>query len=96
MFWEGDIVITSFNRTWKRDKELGGSGIHASGPPWRAIDFDGPAMTQEKLEALADKVNDIWSYDRSRPTLKCVVATPHGTGKHAHIQVCSSTERKFI
>lgn len=95
MFWEGDMVVTSFNRSHAHDKALGGSGIHAAGPPWRAIDVDGPEMTQEKIEAVCEKVNDLWQYDPARPTLKCAVGHPHGTGKHLHLQVSPSTIRRI-
>lgn len=93
--WPEDIPLrfSSLNRTKEQDRALNASGIHSSGPPWRAIDIGGKDLDQTHLNAMADFVNTVWKYDRNRPQLKCAVSKLHGTGKHIHLQVHKRTER---
>lgn len=90
------LLVTSIARTWRQDKEIGGSGVHASGPPWRAMDISIRTLTggQAKAETLAERINEIWAYDPNRPHLNVCVAKPHGTGPHIHLQVHPNTRRR--
>lgn len=99
--WPADTLkITSLNRTHMHDKVLGGSGVHAVGPPWRAVDISirtlDPNIANAQIEAerLTVVVNDIWVYDSTRPHLKVAIANPHGTGPHIHLQVHPNTKRR--
>lgn len=95
--WPDDtMTITSIGRSWKQDRELGGSGVHAAGPPWRAMDLSIKTLTggQAKADWLGERINEIFQYDPLRPHLKVAVTKPHGTGPHIHLQVHNSTVRK--
>ena len=91
------LFITSFNRTNEEDISMEASGIHSSGPPWRAIDIrildldPDPIKCQQLADTICEKVNKSWTYDPSRPTLLVAFCKPHGTGPHVHLQVCYST-----
>lgn len=90
------LVITRIGATREEDEALGGSGIHAAGPPWRALDFGIRALGsdfQARADALSDKIAAKWIYDPARPHLRVLVTKPHGTGPHGHVQVGGSTTR---
>ena len=93
--WPADVPmrLTSLNRSKAEDQRLNASGIHSSGPPWRALDVGGVGLSQDHLDAMAEYVNTLWTYDRNRPQLKCAVSKQHGTGPHIHLQVHKRTER---
>lgn len=84
--------VTSIYRTPEHDRELRGSGIHASPPPFRAIDIGGAYIPPSNLRAAAEKVNDLLLYDPNRPWLSVAVSKPHGTGAHVHLQVHPLTD----
>lgn len=89
------LTVTDFNRTWEEDSKLGASGIHACGPPWRALDLrirDIPGEFLEIAEMVASEVNEGWVYDPLRRGYKvCLVeADP----PHMHVQVHPNTIRK--
>lgn len=94
------LRITSLNRSRQRDRQLGGSGVHAAGPPWRAVDIGIRVLdtvrggAQTEAERLADLVNSMWVYDPTRPHLPVCYAKPHGDGPHIHLQVHHLTRRK--
>ena len=102
-----EMRVTCIGRSWSEDAKLKGSGVHAAGPPWRAIDLRifnamGRAQqnigrsldeAQERAEEIAQRVNCNWQYDPERPGLKVAIASPHGTGPHIHLQVHPATVR---
>ena len=101
LFWPVEsLYITSIGRTIQQDRDLGASGIHSAGPPWRAIDIGirnlGAHDYQEIADSLARKVNARWQYDPTRLHLNVIVSKKHGTGAHIHGQVGALTERKGI
>ena len=89
------LSVTSIGRSWTQDKKLGGSGVHAAGPPWRAMDISIRTLKggQAGAEGLADLINDMWVYDPRRPTKPVCYAKPHGDGPHIHLQVHPRTRR---
>lgn len=87
----GTATVTSIYRTPQEDARLGGSGIHASGPPYRAADLVG--LDTPQYEAIADALNHRWIYDPDRPGMGVALGKPHGTGPHLHLQVHPATKR---
>ena len=76
--------VTSIARTHEEDQALHGTGIHSSGPPWRAIDLAGGVpgeLTWDQIREIAGKINALWTYDPQRPALKCVVDKEHRTAR---------------
>ena len=80
----------------------GRSGIHAAGPPYRALDGSGRNVvpvkpTQAAQWAVCSKiamhVNRLWVYDPRRPQFQVAVGKKHGTGPHVHFQVHPRTVR---
>lgn len=51
-------------------------------------------LAQPLAELHADRVNRVFTYDPDRPHLLVVVAKPHGTAPHLHIQVHPNTRRR--
>ena len=95
--WPDDtLVVSSIGRSWAQDKKLGGSGVHAAGPPWRAMDISIRTLSggQERAEKLADLINSMWCYDPQRPKKPVCYAKPHGDGPHIHLQVHPRTMRR--
>lgn len=91
------VQITSLDRTEEEDKLLKASGIHSSGPPWRAIDIviRGIINDQEEYDRISKVLNDKYEYDFKRPNKYNVAySNPHGTGKHIHLQCHANTRRK--
>jgi hypothetical protein len=89
------FLVTCIGRTLEEDGALGASGIHAAGPPWRALDFRILVFGdqhQEVADDLAEEVNARWVYDPERPHLKVLLTAPHGTGPHGHLQVHEETQ----
>ena len=103
MRWPEDTIeLSCVGRSWEEDKELGASGIHSAGPPWRAIDVrirtlgETDEMTpQDQIAAdnIADKINAGWLYDPLRPKIEEVISRQHGTGPHIHLQVHPRTRK---
>jgi hypothetical protein len=95
-FWPKRVpfVVIDIGRTREEDQALDASGIHAAGPPWRALDFRTTVFGshhQALADGLADEINTRWCYDPARPT-KCVLyVEPHGTGPHGHLQIHPDT-----
>ena len=95
-----DLVVTCIHRSYAEDDAIGGSGIHAVGPPYRAIDVRignldaDPTQAQVKAEEVASTLNNRWAYDPGRLNLMVAVAKPHGTGPHLHLQVHPNTARR--
>jgi len=93
-YWPMPFIVTSIARTHAEDLALGASGIHSSGPPWRALDFRishlGPHH-QEQADAIAKTINLRWAYDPARPSKLVLFTAPHGTGPHGHVQVHAAT-----
>lgn len=90
---DGDLTVTSIYRTRAEDTALGGSGVHSTPRPHRAIDLVGE-LTQLEYEALAAELNAIWEYDNTRPNMGVAVGREHGTGPHLHLQVHPATARR--
>jgi len=96
--WPTDrLYVTSIARTKEEDRSVGGSGIHATGPPHRAIDirivsFGDDYM--EKAELIAEIVNGKWEYDPNRSNLNVCVVSVMGTGHNIHLQVHPRTRRR--
>jgi hypothetical protein len=92
-----DFVVTSIGRTPAEDAELGASGIHAAGPPWRALDFRVVGFGANYgliADELANSINTLWAYDLARPTMTVLFVAPHGNGPHGHLQVHPSTRHR--
>jgi hypothetical protein len=89
--------VTSIYRTPAEDAALGGSGIHACSPPYRAIDIEiPPTVTDIEAVNCAKKLNVEWAYDPDRPHLRVAVEDiDHGTGKHWHLQIHPHTKRRL-
>ena len=84
---EADIAIATGRPT---------SGIHASGPPYRAVDLTWKGTRDHAsrwafLGYVAVEVNKLWSYDPTRPAKVVAYAANHGTGPHIHLQVHAAT-----
>jgi hypothetical protein len=101
--WPDDfnLYITCIHR--RPDETIKGeSGVHNAGPPFRAIDVrirnlsPHANVSQEKAEALAERLNNLWVYDPKRPHLDVAVAKLHGTGPHIHLQVHPRTAKREI
>lgn len=94
--WPWDVCrVTSIARLPSEDRALGGSGIHAAGPPWRAVDLAGPrGEPWDPYERAAAEINTKWVYDPARPHLQVAVGRRHGSGPHLHLQVCAATARR--
>ena len=101
VFWDllriwpiDEIYIVSIDRTKKEDNDLGGSGVHADGPPWRAIDVRITTLPDYQLLAdkLCENLNSRWVYDPGRPTMPVAYCRLHGTGPHIHLQVHPNTD----
>lgn len=91
------LVVTSLARTREEDENLGASGIHSAGPPWRAIDLRTRSLQERQMDRLRiveEAVNLEWIYDPQRPDLKVLLVSAHGTGPHAHVQVHNRTIRR--
>ena len=99
--WPDDeLVIGDIHRTLLEETAAGGkSGIHAAGPPFRAIDAKVAGATIEarwaKAAAVAGKLNERLIYDPARPEKLVAFAQPHGTGPHVHLQVHQNTRRRI-
>jgi hypothetical protein len=97
--WPKQFVVTCIARTVAEDGALGGSGVHASGPSWRALDFRISHLGvdyQEQADRMAEAINSKWIYDLARPELSVLVTARHGTGPHGHVQVHPSTRRRNV
>lgn len=95
------LIVTSIYRTPQEEELIRArtgykpSGVHAAGPPFRAIDFSVRGVEPEsEVERVAAHINSIWIYDPSRPRMDCVVTKLHGTGPHVHVQVHPSTAKR--
>jgi hypothetical protein len=92
------LRITSIDRTIEEDKALNASGIHAAGPPWRAIDIGIHELeadlerSQGVANELCAQINKVWAYDPSRSHLTVAYCKPHGSGPHLHLQVHTRTK----
>jgi hypothetical protein len=82
------LIITCIWRSAEEDALLNGSGVHKV---WRAIDVHADTWSDPKIGALAEYINSLWIYDPLRPSYKVALWEPHGTGPHAHFQVCHSS-----
>ena len=90
------LYVTSIARTPEEDGALNASGIHACGPPHRALDVrirTLPDNYQETAEYLAESLNKCWMYDYNRPDKVVCYAKVHGSGPHMHLQVHANTVR---
>lgn len=76
------ITVTSFFRR-------SGSGVHSTYPV-RAIDLRSRDM--QDPQAIAELINENWTYDSARPHLKVALYHDAGSGFHFHIQVHNNTE----
>jgi hypothetical protein len=92
-----DILIGDIHRTEEEELAANGkSGIHMTGPPYRAIDVKVHNLLgsgQEWADTLGAKVNARYIYDPARPAMVVAYTAPHGTGPHLHLQVCAGTTR---
>ena len=89
--------VTSIFRSPEEDQKLGGSGVHAAPPPYRAVDLAGVmpgSVGWEELARIAEAVNADWLYDPGRPRIHVAVGNRHGTGPHLHLQVHPRTRRR--
>ena len=88
----GPIEITSIYRNVEEEIAAGGkTGIHCTGPPYRAIDLRIDGIGQLAADELSSKINAGWQYDPVRPGMVVTYSAPHGSGPHLHLQVHPST-----
>ena len=80
----GEKTITSLYR-------IGDTGVHGM-LPLRGLDFR--CTSQIHGKEVETWVNDIWSYDSSRPEKKCCLFHNVGNGWHLHLQVHPKTVRR--
>jgi hypothetical protein len=91
-----DFRVSSIYRTFAEDSKLSGSGVHADGPPYRAVDLVVEGWGWTQYADLAARVNARWTYDPARPTKQVALGSQHGTAPHLHLQVMiGSTRRAF-
>ena len=98
-----ELYVTCVRRTVGEEMEAGGkTGVHVVGPPWRACDISvrrlegGEEYTAEDQVSAAlieASLKPRWVYDPARPALEEVLARPHGSGPHIHLQVSHATRR---
>ena len=80
----GEKVITSLYR-------IGDTGVHGTMP---LSGMDLRCTSQIHGQEVEKWVNDIWSYDSSRPEKKCCLFHNAGSGWHLHLQVHPKTVRR--
>jgi len=66
-------------------------GIHGT-LPLRATDLR--MRSKEVGQAIEKMINDSWTYDQSRPELKCALLHGSGTNLHLHIQTHQNTVKR--
>ena len=100
--WPGDTMeINCIYRTQEEEEAAGGkTGVHMT-TPHRAVDLRVKNLGlnfQGKADAVAEVLNDLWSYDPSpsRTNLKVAVSKLHGSGPHVHVQVHPKTQRRVM
>ena len=98
--WPGEAMeITCIYRTQEEEEAAGGkTGVHMT-TPHRAVDLRVANLGlnfQGKADAIAEVLNDLWSYDPSRTNIKVAVSEPHGSGPHVHVQVHPKTQRRVM
>ena len=63
---------------------IGDQGVHGT-LPLRGTDVR--CRDMDLGEYIADYVNERWTYDSERPSMKCVIFHDTGSGLHLHLQV---------
>lgn len=86
--WAWIPHVTCIWRSQAEDAALQGSGIHCV---WRAIDVRTKDVQPAAVADVVAWTNSRWVYDPARPSMVVCYAKPHGTGPHAHFQVCAMT-----
>jgi len=82
----GEKTVTSLYR-------IGDKGVHGS-LPLRGIDLR--CRTVRHGEEVMKFVDERWTYDFTRPLMKCCIYHDAGQGSHLHLQVHPNTRRKEI
>lgn len=81
-----DATITS---GWREEKVWSGdSGIHRTFP-CRAIDWS--VKGYEDPKQVEKDINTYWTYDPTRPEMRCAILHDIGQGLHLHTQVHERT-----
>ena len=62
--------------------------------PCRGMDVRSSVFSDP--QAVADDVNENWTYDPDRPWLKCAIFHDVGRGRHIHLQVHPNTVRRKV
>ena len=57
---------------------------------WRGCDVSIKNLTSEEIKAIVEAINEIYQYDKDRPTKKTAIHHDVGAGDHIHIQVNNS------
>ena len=89
--WE--IFLTCVYRTPEENFAITGirDGVHTL---WRAVDVRVRDRGPDESLAVATFVNDRWTYDQTRPMMRCALmegAGPQSTGSHLHFQAHTNT-----
>jgi hypothetical protein len=91
-----ELLIGDIHRDAAEEAAAGGvSGIHMTGPPYRAIDVrvtNLPGDPQVAADAIGALVNRKYVYDHARPDKLVAFTQRHGTGPHVHLQVHQATD----
>ena len=85
--WPGEPVITSLYR-------MNDSGVHGA-LPLRGCDLRTRDFDTETAERLAGQINAKWTYDTTRPVMRCAIFHDVGQGAHIHLQVHPRTVQEL-
>lgn len=77
------VCITEAFRHQRHSNDLHGT------IPVRAIDLR--SWIYISPQEVADRINEVWQYDPTRPNMECCVYHDSGSGPHFHIQVHPKT-----
>ena len=66
----------------------GDLGVHGT-IPCRGLDIR--SSLYKDPDDICRDINEHWTYDASRPSLKCALYHDVGQGPHIHLQVCAKT-----
>lgn len=86
---DADMVVTRIADPDPNQK----TAIHTAGPPHRAVDLRLFNIGAFQAGRIAEAVNREWTYDPTRPALRCCIVHDAGSGNHIHLQVHNRTVR---
>jgi hypothetical protein len=75
------LMVTSIFRDYKKEKELGRSGVHGC---WRGVDLSARGWAAPDIVKICDFVNEVVDYGQGKDVC---FAHNAGSGIHFHVQV---------